>query len=633
MARSRTARTVIMGTLLMSTTLILADPRTEGGPGKVLTRDEIAEQHRWNLADLYADEAAWTADFEAAGKLLTEFKTHKDKIDSAARLATVLKQRDRLSLKLERVYAWAMLKHHEDTNEKNAQASYARASDLTHRYAEDTSWLIPNLLALPAETVTSWIDKTPELNVYRHWWDDIRRQRTHFRNTAEEELLALAAGMADGPSDAFSLFTNADLKFGTVKDEQGDEVELSPGRYNAAIYSADRRYRRDAFVGLHETYGKYANTLAALLSTQVKRDIFYAKSRNYGSALEASLGPNAIPVEVYEQLVAAINRHAPLLHRYAELRQRVLKLDELHAYDLYVPLVPEYAEKVPYEAGVGTILESLSILGEEYTTPMRRAFESRWVDVYETRNKRSGAYCMGCYSAHPYLLLNYAGTANDRSTVAHEMGHAMHSWFTQKTQPVIYGDYTIFCAEVASTVNEALLNDYLLKRATKDEERLQLINSSLEGIRTTVFRQTLFAEFEKTIHEMAERGEPLTPDALFRVYRGLYQKYYGPALVLDECLDAECLRIPHFYRNFYVYQYATSYCAATNIASRVLAGEDGAVEGLMKFLKAGSSDYSLNVLKLAGVDMSSPKPFEDTMKLFERRLDELERLLKGMGKL
>ncbi|MEE8170009.1 MAG: oligoendopeptidase F [Phycisphaerae bacterium] len=593
------------------------------------TRDQIESDHRWNLADLYADAQAWTTDMKQVGDMLGRVRAHKDRINSADALAELLTLLDETRVRVERLYAYAMLRHHQDTNDTAAQADFERVRNLENRLREDTSWVVPALLKLSDETVTDWIDRTPPLTVYRHWWDDIRRQRRHFRNADEEELLALAGMVTNGANQTFSLFTNADLKFGDVTDDQGRPVELTTGRLYSAIYSTDRRYRRDAFLGLHDGYMKYANTIASLLGTQIKRDIFYARARRYDSALEASLGPNNIPVTVYDRLVAVVNANLPLLHRYTELRKRVLKLDALHAYDLYVSLVPESDEKVSYEDAVPTILEALSPLGDTYVAPMRTAFESRWIDVYETQNKRSGAYCMGVYSAHPYLLLNYGNTANARSTVAHEMGHAMHSWFTQHTQPPVYGDYTIFCAEVASTVNEALLNDFLLKRAKTAHQRMQLINSSLENIRTTVFRQTLFAEFERIVHELAERDEPLTPPVMFKRYRELYERYYGSSLVIDDALDAECLRIPHFYRNFYVYQYATSYCAATNIARRILDGEPGAVSGFMAFLKSGSSDYSIKLLKLAGVDMTTQEPFEKTMELFGQQLDELERLLGG----
>jgi len=560
-----------------------------------------------------------------------ELRAFEGRVNSAEQLAAVLKLRDEAGVLIERLYAFAHLRHDENTDDQQAQGDYNVANDVANQFGEDTAWFVPALLALPAGAVSNWIESSPPLGVYRHWWADIERRRPHFRNSAEETLLAQVSPLSDGPSHTFSLFTNADMKFPIIRDEEGKEVELSLGRYMAAIYSQDRRYRKDAFLALHETYAKFANTLASLLNTQVKRDMFYAKARGYADAREAALGPNNIPAAVYDGLVGVVNRNLPLLHRYTELRRRVLKLDGLHAYDLYVSLVPESSEKVPYDEAVGTILDGLAVLGPEYCGPMRTGFASRWVDVCETQNKRSGAYCMGTYLVHPYLLLNYADNANARSTVAHEMGHAMHTWFTQHSQPPIYGDYTIFCAEVASTVNEALLNDHLLRRATTDEARLQLINQSLENIRTTVFRQTLFAEFERRIHDMAQQGLPLTSQSLFGEYRGLYERYYGPALVIDDVLDAECLRIPHFYRNFYVYQYATSYCAATDIARRILANGPGAVDGLIRFLKAGSSDYSINILKLAGVDMTTAEPFEATMRLFEKQLDEMEKLLKRVG--
>jgi oligoendopeptidase F len=596
-------------------------------PTGVPAREDIDAGCRWDLSDLYGDTDLWAEDLDRVGNLLTRLHSFRGKLDSAAKLLEIMRCRDEASVLLEKLYAFAMLRHHEDTDADQPQADYERARSLINRFGEETSWIEPALMALDGTTVSNWIEGTPELQVYRHWWADLSRQRAHVLSEAEERILALSQPVAAGPNQTYSLFTNADLKFPTIADESGHDVELTQGRYGAAIYSHDRRYRKDAFTKLHDTYDHYANTFASLLGTQIKRDHFFAKARGYDGCLHAALAPYNIPVAVYEQLLETVGRHLPLLHRYAELRKRVLGVDELRAYDLYVSLAPADKDDVPYDDAVQTIFEALDVLGPEYMGPMKQGFSSRWIDVYETRNKRSGAYSMGTYAVHPYLLLNYNNTANARSTVAHEMGHAMHTWFTQHSQPPIYGDYTIFCAEVASTVNEVLLNNHLLARATDDTQRLRLINAELENIRTTVFRQTMFAEFEKTTHEMAERHDPLTATAFYKVYRELYERYYGPTLVIDECLDAECLRIPHFYRSFYVYQYATSYCAATNIARRILDGDKNAVPGLLRFLKAGSSDYSIEILKMAGVDLTEPTPFKDTMKLFETRLGEMEKLL------
>lgn len=599
-----------------------------GGGKAVRTRDQLAEHDKWNLNDLYANETAWEADFGKAQDMVKQAAGMKGRASrSGADLLAILKHRDQTYLVVDRVAVHASLKQDENLDDKTGQAHYSRATDLYNKFTEAFSWLTPEILQIPAESFASWQAKDKELAVYAHALDDIQRMRPHTLSPREEELLAMSGDMADGMSRTFSLFSNADMKFPVIKDDKGEDVELSPARYAAFLNVRDPRVRRDAFAGLHGTYSKFANTIGSLLAFQVKRDIFYARARRYGSSLEAALTPDNLPVSVYDNLVRTVNEGLPALHRYTDLRKRVLKLGELHAYDLYVPLVAESTEKFEYAGSLKTILEALNLLGPEYIDPMRKGFESRWIDVYETKGKRSGAYCSGTYSVHPYLLLNYEGTSHDRSTIAHEMGHAMHSWFTQHAQPVVYGDYSLFCAEVASTTNEVILNEYLYQRAKTKQEKLELVNSLLENIRTTVFRQTLFAEFERAIHEMAEAGKPLTPDVMQKTYKALVQKYYGPTLICDADVESECFRIPHFYRSFYVYKYATSYAAATDIGRRILAREPGAVEGLMKFLKAGSSVYPLDCLKLAGVDMTTPQPVRSCMKLFADKLAEMEKLL------
>ncbi len=601
----------------------------EGGGGKAVpTRADIPEKDKWNLADLYKSDADWDADYTKAQGLIKQAKDMKDRGGkSGGDLLAALKLRDQTAIVVERLSVFASLNQDEDLDNKAAQARYARATDLANKFSEAWSWFQPEILSIAPETLTSWLDKSSDLAVYRHYLDDVQRLRAHTLTPHEEEILAMSGDMSDSMSRTYALFTNADMKFPMIKDEHGGDVQLSPARFMAFLNSPDPRVRRDAFIGIHKTYENYENTVGSLLAFQVKRDIFYARARNYKSALEAALYPDNIPVSVYDNLIRAVNDALPLMHRYIALRKKVLKIKELHPYDLYVPIVAESGKKIPYDDAVKTILTALNVLGTDYITAMSNGFNSRWIDVYETKGKRSGAYCSGSYTCHPYLLLNYANTLHDRSTVAHEMGHGMHTWFTVHTQPIIYGDYSLFCAEVASTANEVILNNYLFGKATTKQEKLELINDLLENTRTTVFRQTLFAEFERDIHAMAEAGKPLTPDAMQKVYHDLVQKYYGPELVIDSETDSECFRIPHFYRNFYVYKYATSYSAATDIGRRIIAGEPGAVDGLMKFLKAGSSVYPIDCLKLAGVDMTTPAPVESCMKLFGEKLSEMEKLM------
>jgi len=601
----------------------------EGGGGKAVpTRAEIPEKDKWNLSDLYKDDAAWDADYTKADPMVKRCKELKGSAAKGpAELLGVLKHRDQTYLIVDRLAVYASLMQDQDLDNKPNQARYGRAMDLYNRFSESMSWFSPEVLTIPPESLSSWMDKNKDLAVYRHALEDIQRMKAHTLSPREEELLAMSGDMSDGMSRTFSLFTNADMKFPTMKDERDNEVQLSPGRLMAFLTSPNPRVRRDAFLGMHKTYENYENTVGSLLAFQIKRDWFYARARGYKSCLEAALFPDNIPVSVYDNLIKAVNDALPLMHRYTQLRKKILKIDELHPYDLYVPLISESSKKVPYDDAVKTILTSLNVLGPDYISAMTKGFDSRWIDVYETKGKRSGAYCSGTYSVHPYLLLNYNETAHDRSTVAHEMGHAMHTWFTTHTQPVIYGDYSLFCAEVASTANEVILNEFLYQQARTKQEKLELINELLENIRTTVFRQTLFAEFERAVHQLAEQGKPLTPDLMQKTYHDLVQKYYGPALVIDSETDSECFRIPHFYRNFYVYKYATSYAAATDLGRRIIARQPGAVEGLMNFLKAGSSVYPIDCLKLAGVDMTTPAPVQSCMKLFGDKLAEMETLL------
>ncbi|MFQ5501458.1 MAG: oligoendopeptidase F [Phycisphaerae bacterium] len=638
MIRNRKVRIVISTLALVGMGGFLRD-ETGGGRNRLLaaedngqaaktpTRDQIAEKDKWNLEDIYSDDAAFEDGFRSVEGLITKMPSLKGTLaQSPDRFLMAMKVRDTLLREFDRVLLYAGLSYHEEMSLNKPLGRWERVQSLGTKVSESVSWFIPEVLTIPKVTIDEWMEKNSGLAVYRHAIDDILREKEHVLSSREEELMAMAGNVLSAPNNIFGRFTNTDLDFPKIKDADGKEIQLSSPIYYQLLYSPDRRVRRDAFLGLHKVYNDKKNTLSALLSSQVKTHIFNAKARHYGSSLEAALGGPNIPVAVYRNLVATVKKNTHRLHRYVALRKKLMKLDDVRRYDLYVPMVEANQDKIPYEDAIAKILVALKPLGQDYIDTLRTAFESRWIDVYPTENKRSGAYCWGAYLTHPYLLLNYTGTMNDRSTIAHEMGHAMHSWYTVKNQPYIYGDYATFCAEVASTVNEVVLSHYLLNNAKSDDERLLILQQQIEGIRTTVFRQTMFADFELAIHEMAEEGKPLTGDVLCKVYGDLVQTYHGSDLVLDDCASAECLRIPHFYRNFYVYTYATSHCAATNIGRRIIDGDPGAVEGLMKFLSAGSSQYPLDILKLAGVDMTTPKPIEDTMELFSELLDEFETL-------
>lgn len=605
----------------------VAATEPEAKPAGPKTRDQIESRYKWDLTDIFGSTAEWEASFKRVEALTAEFEKLKGTlVDGADAFGSVLRKRDALFQEFERTMLYAGLNYHEDMSNAETQGRWDRVQSLGTRVGEATSWFTPEVLNLDPELVDRWLAEDADLAVYRHAIDDLLREKAHTLDASQEALLAMAGDVMASPGNVYGQFTNTELDLPRVKDADGNEVQLTPALYYQLIYSPDRRVRRDAFLGMHEAYAGKQNTLAALLSSHVKTHVFNSKARKYESSLHAALGGPNVPVAVYHNLIQAVRKGTSHLHRYVSLRKRIMKLDDIRRYDLYVPMVDAREEKIPYDEGVATILAALQPLGSDYIGTLRSGFASRWIDVYETKNKRAGAYCWGAYTTHPYLLLNYGGTMNDRSTVAHEMGHAMHTWYTTHAQPFVYGDYATFCAEVASTVNEVLLAHHLLNNAKSDAERMLLLQQQIEGIRTTVFRQTMFAEFELKIHDLAEAGTPLTAEILRKTYKDLVQAYYGPEMVLDDCADAECLRIPHFYRNFYVFTYATSHCAATNIGRRIIEGEPGAVEGLTAFLSAGSSRYPLDVLKLAGVDMTTPQPIEDTMELFSELLDQFEAL-------
>ncbi len=596
--------------------------------GAVPERDELDDAHKWDLSDLYADVAAWEVEFAAMAEQIKNLAAMKGTLgQSGEALLAVLTTRDEMSVALERLYAFAMLLKDQDTRESEAQALSDRIGTLAVEYGQATSWIEPELIACGQDKVSAWCDDSEALAVFRHAFDDLFRQQQHVLSPREEELLAMGGKALSAASQAFGMLTNADMKFPNIKDADGNEVELSLARYSLFLESPDRDLRRRAFEALSGTYLSYKNTFAATLGGAVQRDVFHARARNYPSALESALHPDNVPVAVYDNLIGTIRTHLPKLHRYMDIRKKKLGLKAVHLYDMYVPLTGSEAPKIEYGDAVATVIDGLKPLGDEYLEPLKKGFGSGWIDVYEAKGKRSGAYSMGTYACHPYVLMNYNGTFNHMFTLAHEMGHALHTWFTQHNQPIPYGDYPIFLAEVASTTNEILLGDYLRERADDNTQKLFLVNQAVENIRGTVITQTMFAEFEKTVHAQAEAGEPLTFETISEIYTDLVKAYYGPAYEHDEQVSGNWVRIPHFYRGFYVYKYATSFCAASALANRILAGTPGALEGYLGFLKSGCSDYPIDILRRAGVDMSTPDPIAATMERFDNLLDELETLI------
>jgi oligoendopeptidase F len=591
-------------------------------------RTDIPSEYTWNLASVFANDEAWNSEFQALQSLLPSLEGLKGTLaTSGSALLAVLQKRDEVYERLERLYVYSSMHKDEDTTNSTYQGMADRAMQIFVHASTIAAYIEPEILALPQETLEQFVSSTPGLALYRQQLDELNRKRPHIRSAEVEAVLAATGEISDAPDSIFSMIDNADLKLPPIKNEQGEEVELTQGNYLTYIRSTDRRVRKDAFERLHEAFLKQRNTIAATLSAQVKTDLFYTRQRNYATCRDRALASYNIPGSVYDNLVATVNEHIPLLNRYLRLRKRMLKLDDLHMYDLYVPIVEEVDDEIRYEQARDTIVQALAPLGQNYTGILQQAFTQRWIDVYETPGKRGGAYSGGAYGTQPFILMSFQDKRDSMYTLAHELGHSMHSFFTRSHQPYQYGDYTIFVAEVASTLNEGLLTEYLLTHTRDTASKLAILNHSLEDIRGTLFRQTMFAEFEQLIHIHAEQGEPLTADALTTMYKALNEKYYGGEANVDELTGIEWARIPHFYYNFYVYQYATGISAASSLVQQILNEGQPAVERYLNFLKSGSSNYSIELLKKAGVDMTTSEPVRQTFQLFEKHLAQMEELL------
>jgi oligoendopeptidase F len=597
-------------------------------------RTEVPVEFTWDLTTIYMTDAEWEAAFAALPAQLDALERYQGRLgESAATLLESFQLSDAVGQRLGRMAVYAFLRKDEDTTNATYQALADRAQQLLVRASAAESYVRPELLALPDGTLERFQAEEPGLRLYAHVFDDLLRGKPHVLSPAEETLLAEAGELAAAPGTIYEMLSDADMKFGTVTDEEGTEVELTEGRYTRFVRSQHRPLRAEAFTKLLGAYQAHRNTCAASFSSNVKSDLFYARARKYPSALEAALHPDNIPVSVYTNLISAVHDKLPLLHRYLRLRKQVLGLDELHMYDIHVPLVMDTADTVPYTEAQERVLGAFAPLGEEYVAAARTGLGSRWVDVYETPNKRSGAYSWGAFDTNPFILLNYQETLRDVYTLAHEMGHTMHSYFTRRTQPYVYGNYTLFVAEVASTLNEALLTHYLLQHTTDPAVRLAIVNNNLDNLRGTLYRQTMFAEFEKITHEAAEAGEALTADRLSEMFYDLNKQYHGPDTVSDDLIAVEWARIPHFYRSFYVYKYATGISAAQALAQQIITEGAPAVERYLRFLSRGSSAYSIDLLRDAGVDMTSPQPVAQALDVFGDLLDEMEQLLTQTGKL
>lgn len=600
-------------------------------PKTLPKRSEIPEADRWRLEDIFPDDAAWEEAFARIKTMLPEAAAFRGTLgESARRLLLCLRTRDAIGELFERVYVYARMRRDEDNANSIYQALYDRAERLGVEIGAAFAYIVPEILSLPPEKIEAYLEEEPELGLYRHHLEEIARRRPHTLSAAEEELLARTGEIIQAPENIFTMLDTADLKFPTIQDEDGRPVELTKGRYITFLESAVRRVRQEAFTTLYATYGQRRNTLAATLGSSVKADVFVAGVRRHSSALAAALFEDNVPPAVYDNLIAAVREGLPLLHRYLALKKELMGLDELHLYDVYASPVPDPGVRFTLAQAEEIVARSLAPLGEEYVDVLRAGFADRWIDPFENEGKTGGAYSWGPYGVHPYVLLNYQGRLKDLFTLAHEMGHAMHTYYSYRTQPFVYAHYSIFVAEVASILNETLLFAHLLESGADRAMRLYLLHHYLEEFRATVFRQTMFAEFEKEIHARVEAGEALTAEGLCRLYLELNRDYFGPATVVDREIELEWARIPHFYNAFYVYKYATGFAAATALADRILSEGEPAVRRYLDFLRSGASDYPNELLKRAGVDLSRPEPIARALNVFETYLDRLaEEISRG----
>ncbi len=595
---------------------------------KIPSRDEIPEADKWDLSHLFTGADNWSEDFAWIEATYPRLTTWKGRVgESAQALAELLEFEKALDLKIERVYHYASLQLAEDGANPEYLARMAQLQNLLTKIGEAASFITPEIQAIDDEKFAQFLED-PALKDWRVRLHKIRRMKPHVLSEKEERLLALGSAALDGYDDAFSQLTNVDMKFGLLLDEKGVERPLTQSSFSSFLVKRDHDLRKRAFHQFYAEFQDHQYTLASALAYSVKADVFRARARNYSSALEASLFRDDIPVAAYDGLIATVRKNLAPLFRYYELRRRVLGLESLHQYDTYVPLVAEIESDISFDEAIEKVLTALTPLGPEYVDSLGTGLRGRWCDRYENKGKRSGAFSSGSYGAPPYILMNYKRDVfSDVYTLVHEAGHSMHTWYSQRHQLYQDADYPIFLAEVASTFNEELLTHHLLEQTNEPRMRAYIINRQIDDIRGTLFRQTMFAEFEKIIHAIEERGEALTLDVFKREYRQLLEAYFGRGVVLDLELDLECLRIPHFYSAFYVYKYATGLSAAVALAERVLDKQPGAVEAYLGFLKSGGSKFPLETLREAGVDMTSPAPVEGTLRLFERRLSELEALL------
>lgn len=590
-------------------------------------RKDMDSAYQWDLSPIFENREAWDKAYREAEEAVAKLPELENTLKvSPQQMRAGLDRIYQTMQRVERVYLYASLLKNSDNGDGEYQRMEGMATNLYVAMSTACAFVDPEILSMPEETLLQFLD-TADLAPYRHILGDVNRARAHTLDAAGEKMLAMLSDAADTADNCFTMLESVDMEFPKIRDEAGQEVQLTHGNYGIFRVSADQRVRRESFEAYHGTFKKYINTLAAMYAGSVKMDTYYTRVRHYGSACERALFASNVPLQVYDSLVEAVHGALPAMERYLALRKRVLGLDELNMYDLYCPMVEDIDLKLDYEQAKALVLAAVEPMGEEYCGLIRRAFDERWIDVYENKGKTTGAFSCGVYGVHPYVLLNFSGTLEDAFTLAHELGHSMHSYFSDHAQDYPNHDYRILVAEVASTVNEVLLTKYLLRNELDPKRRAYILNHFLEGFRTTVFRQTLFAEFERRTHDLYQSGEPLTAETLCKVYRELNDLYYAGA-VNNELQDVEWARVPHFYTAFYVYQYATGFCSAVAIAAQIL--ESGDASRYLTFLRTGGSMYSIDELKLAGVDLTQPETVRRALAVFSDSLEEFEKLLTGL---
>ncbi len=593
-------------------------------------REEINQEYKWDLTQIFQNDDEWEKEFKLVSEKVSGYNEFEGKLaENADNLIACFRFDEDINIKLDQLYLYAMLSKDSDMRVGKYHSMDDRIKSLYSNVGAASSYIRPELLKISDEKLQNLIDSNEALKVYKHSINDLLRSKKHTLSNPEEKILAMAAELTQTPYNAFSIFTNADMKLPLIEDEFGDQIELSHGRYYSAMYSKDRDYRARVFKAYLGSYHNYLNTFTVLFNGNLKTNIFNARTRNFNSALESALHRNNIPISVYSNLIESVNQNLQPMHRWAGLKKRLLDLEKLFPYDVYVTVFNSHNEKkYSYEEGVEILLNSLKIMGDDYLSSLKKAFNNRWIDVFETKAKKSGAYSSGTtFGVHPYVLLNWTDLLNDVFTLTHEMGHNMHSYYTGQSQPYPYANYSIFLAEVASTFNESLLLDHLLEIAESRKEKLFLLERYLNNLTATFYRQVMFAEFEMIVYDRTEKGESLTSEVLSDLYKSIYQKYWGPDMFVPEEEQYTWARIPHFYYNFYVYQYATGFAASEVLAKKVKNEGEPAVNKYLNFLKSGSSDYPINILKAAGVNMNSPEPVKAVSDRMNQVLDEMENLL------